>query len=30
MNQLLRVGLIYDPQKAGAFVNERLLQLLPE
>ncbi len=30
MNQLLRVGLTYDPQKAGAFVKERLLQLLPE
>ncbi len=30
MNQLLRVGLTYDPQKAGTFVKERLLQLLPE
>ena len=30
MNQLLRVGLTYDPQKAGVFVKERLLQLLPE
>ena len=30
MNQLLRVGLTYDPQKAGALVKERLLHLLPE
>jgi predicted nucleotidyltransferase component of viral defense system len=30
MNQLLRVGLTYDPQKAGALVKERILQLLPE
>ncbi len=30
MNQLLRVGLTYDPQKAGVLVKERLLQPLPE
>ena len=30
MNQLLRVGLSYDPQKAGVFVKDRLLNLLPQ
>ncbi len=30
MEQLLRVGLSYDPQQAGAFVKERLLGLLPK
>jgi len=30
MNQLLRVGLNYDPQKAGELVKARLLSLLPE
>jgi predicted nucleotidyltransferase component of viral defense system len=29
MNQLLRVGLSYDPQEAGVMVKERLLNLLP-
>ena len=30
MNQLLRVGAEYDPQKAGAYVKARLLSLLPK
>jgi predicted nucleotidyltransferase component of viral defense system len=30
MNQLLRVGLSYDPQEAGVLVKDRLLKLLPE
>ena len=30
MNQLLRVGVSYDPQKAGEHVKARLLSLLPE
>ena len=30
MNQLLRVGVEYDPQKAGAYVKARLLSLLPK
>lgn len=30
MNQLLRVGLSYDPHEAGALVKDTLLQLLPE
>jgi predicted nucleotidyltransferase component of viral defense system len=30
MSQLLRVGLTYDPQEAGALVKDRLLQLLPK
>ena len=30
MDQLLRVGAAYDPQKAGAYVKKRLLSLLPE
>ena len=29
MNQLLRVGLSYDPQKAGSLVKAQLLSLLP-
>jgi predicted nucleotidyltransferase component of viral defense system len=30
MDQLLRVGAEYDPQKAGAFVKAKLLSLLPK
>jgi hypothetical protein len=30
MNQLLRTGIIYDPQEAGDFVKTKLLALLPE
>jgi predicted nucleotidyltransferase component of viral defense system len=30
MNQLLRAGLEYDPQKAGNYVKAKLLNLLPE
>lgn len=30
MDPLLRVGLTYDPQKAGTLVKDSLLQLLPE
>ena len=30
MNQLLRVGLTYDPQEAGVVVKSRLLNLLPQ
>lgn len=30
MNQLLRGGLSYDPQEAGVFVKDRLLNLLPQ
>jgi len=30
MNQLLRAGIIYDPQQAGEFVKSKLLALLPE
>ncbi|MBU6410147.1 MAG: nucleotidyl transferase AbiEii/AbiGii toxin family protein [Verrucomicrobia bacterium] len=30
MNQLLRVGISYDPQQAGAIVKTKLLDLLPE
>ncbi len=30
MNQLLRVGLRYDPQAAGAVIKARLLSLLPD
>jgi len=29
MEPLLRVGLEYDPQEAGAYVKARLLNLLP-
>jgi hypothetical protein len=30
MNQLLRAGIIYDPQQAGEHVKSKLLALLPE
>jgi hypothetical protein len=30
MEQLLRVGLTYDPQQAGVVVKDRLLNLLPK
>jgi predicted nucleotidyltransferase component of viral defense system len=30
MNQLLRVGITYDPQQAGHYVKTKLLALLPE
>ena len=30
MNQLLRVGITYDPQHAGEHVKSKLLSLLPE
>ena len=30
MDQLLRAGAVYDPKKAGAYVKEKLLSLLPE
>jgi predicted nucleotidyltransferase component of viral defense system len=30
MDQLLRAGAVYDPQKAGDYVKEQLLSLLPE
>ncbi len=30
MNQLLRVGAVYDPRKAGDYVKAKLLSLLPE
>jgi hypothetical protein len=29
MNQLLRVGITYDPQRAGDYVKTELLSLLP-
>ena len=30
MNQLLRAGIVYDPQQAGEYVKAKLLALLPE
>jgi hypothetical protein len=30
LNQLLRAGIIYDPQQAGEYVKSTLLALLPE
>ena len=30
MDQLLRVGVAYDPRKAGVYVKDRLLSLLPD